>query len=989
MSIPSRSQQSTLLGFMLAPQLLLLLINGRAWGIVHGEMSPEQLRMALWIGLCEGLLLLGSTTVWGLLRWLKRPVNLVFCAGILLAGIGYLWLFTAYFERLMPSTVADWMLPGSQLLYYQYALVMPSLFYAGLRLACFPVRLGKAADIGASLATVITIPLGWYVGLRVLDGLWRGMEPEVWVILTLAVGSTVILLMAFLRMLTYAYLALVSVSWGWPLMLFIAGLLAPLGGLLLNRKIPFPYDFQSQSVYVLTCLNALALLLPFTPREGRNRLVWCLRCTTYPFTLYFFIVFLPFLPLSLLAMIAAGAGFLILAPTLLFIVHTRSLIEEARALAKTWGAARMLAALVACVALLPLALTTRALLDKQALTQALDIAYRPDYTDGEIRLNRTALKRTLHRLQDIKHGIYLPFITDAYDALVLDGMVLPDPKRQYLETLFFGKPFEFHASSSMFTDILNPASTRRRERNQNRVRLPPRNVQLINTETHALTAGDTTTATLVLTLQNDNDQSDSAEYVADITLPDGVFSTGYWLHIGDQRVPGRIIDKRAAMWVYHMIRDQTRRDPGMLVYTGEDTVRLSVFPFAAAETRTTEIAFSYPTGLSPQVQIGGRMLALPSGTMDEPAAFSHQDADSTTLVLPTATTLKLPCTRRQPYLHFIIDGSQQAAAAYPGFVAEAERLSALAASTQPDGASALGGLTLCRVTLANYGFRHLTTGLIPLGEAPGIITRHQGSLPFHGGFSPERAIKAALLEWREQPVLDARNIPLVPIFVVLKAADTAVLHDEDGIGPFADGFPEVSAYHVVRPDGTFDAHAFGREAPVPLAAIPPLPPVIPLRAGSAFAACLTGQPGIVQLGSTQAPEYYDANTGGYQPLPTGIPLAADSPIVQGLDLMEAWAETRYQPATAEGRRHKLLTRSRQHGILIPGTAYIVVENRAQWDMLDRAEKKSLKADSQLAFDEFIESPAPPLWLLAPIVLLLTLRRIRTTNTGDGNGKRDI
>ena len=56
-----------------------------------------------------------------------------------------------------------------------------------------------------------------------------------------------------------------------------AGLLAPLGGLLLNRKIPFPCDFQSPGVYVLTVLNGLVLLLPSSRSPNRAALLWLAR----------------------------------------------------------------------------------------------------------------------------------------------------------------------------------------------------------------------------------------------------------------------------------------------------------------------------------------------------------------------------------------------------------------------------------------------------------------------------------------------------------------------------------------------------------------------------------------------------------------------------------------------------------------------------------------------------------------------------------------
>jgi len=951
-----------LLWTALLPQLLLLLLNWRAWGIVHGEMNPEQLQRAMQLGACEAALLIGIAVLIAIGYRLKRQVGLFACAGILLAGIAYLWFFTASAARIMPSTIADWMLPGSQIIYYQYALIMPALFYAGVRLACFPARIPKAADIGGSLLLFIAVPAAWYIGTRLLDMFWRFADPAVYVILTFAVGSTIILLIAFLRLLTYAYLALATVSWGRPVMLFVAGLIAPIGGLMLNRTIPFPYDFQAQSVYVLTCLNALFLLLPFTGSTRRNTLVWSLRCATYPFSLYFFLVFLPFLPLSLPAMIAGGAGFLILAPTLLFILHTRTLAEEARALRVSLGTTRIMLTFALCVALLPAALAGRALIDKQALTQALDAAYRPDYASGRISVNRTALRRTLQRLHDVKHGVYLPFITDGYDAIVLDGMILPDRKIDFLETLFFGQSVKRNRPTSMFSDVFNPAAQRRHARHQNRVRLPPRNVQLTGTERHTTVSAATPTTTLVLTLQNDNNEG--AEFVTDITLPDGVFITGYWLNIGENRVPGRIVDKKAAMWVYHMIRDQTRRDPGMLTTNADGTVHLNVFPFAAGETRITAIAFSYPTGLSPRVQIGGTAVDMEPGFAESNLVFQSTDADTTAILIPAATAAALPAVTRQPYLHLIVDCSEQAASARTGF---GELINRVIAQIPEIGD--------CRITLANYEFKHLTPALIPLTTAADMIAAYRKTIPFRGAFCPERAIKSALLQTRDNPGL-LGHVPMVPIFVVIKADGSALLREADGFGPFADLTPDVDAYYVTRGDGQFDTCSFHDQTTGTRPAIPAPAPVIVLQAGTVHAVCATDRASVVRIPAGDVVDYYNPTQGQYAPLPNPKKLAPDGRPAQALALMQDWKQTRYQPATAEGKRRDLLARSRQHGILIPETAYIVVENPAQWDMLDRAEAKSLKADSKLEFDEFIESPAPPMLLLLPVVFLLPVVRRR-------------
>jgi len=62
---------------------------------------------------------------------------------------------------------------------------------------------------------------------------------------------------------------------------------------------------------------------------------------------------LPYLPLALVAMIAAGAGFLILAPTLLFVIHTRRVCDEGARCAPRWAARPVLLLLAVALALLP------------------------------------------------------------------------------------------------------------------------------------------------------------------------------------------------------------------------------------------------------------------------------------------------------------------------------------------------------------------------------------------------------------------------------------------------------------------------------------------------------------------------------------------------------------------------------------------------------------------------------------------------------------
>jgi hypothetical protein len=70
----------------------------------------------------------------------------------------------------------------------------------------------------------------------------------------------------------------------------------------------------------------------------------------------------------------------------------------------------------------------------------------------------------------------------------------------------------------------------------------------------------------------------------------------------------------------------------------------------------------------------------------------------------------------------------------------------------------------------------------------------------------------------------------------------------------------------------------------------------------------------------------------------------------------------------------LVNASRESGILLAGSSYIVVENSAQWRMLDLSERQKLDQNSALAFRE---TPAPPaLWVALGFACWLALRWLR-------------
>ncbi len=222
--------------------------------------------------------------------------------------------------------------------------------------------------------------------------------------------------------------------------MFVVACVGPLAGLWLNRGIPFPVDFQSPVVYLLAFLNGIALMLPVVRSIFWHRAIWLAQCVLFPFSAYFFLVFLPWLPMSLFAMIAAGAGFLLLVPLVLGITHAYRLADGFREEVRDGRAWPVALLGIAAVLVLPALGLSGAWHDRVALDEALTYLYSPDYRhDITYPGSLPALASALQHLREVKHGIFLPFLTPIYERIVFHGLVLPDAKIDELQAAFFGE----------------------------------------------------------------------------------------------------------------------------------------------------------------------------------------------------------------------------------------------------------------------------------------------------------------------------------------------------------------------------------------------------------------------------------------------------------------------------------------------------------------------------------------------------------------------
>ena len=954
-----------LLALAVLPQLMLMLINVRAFSIASGEMTAAQKSTAHQIFAFEVLLVLGCAALAVVLQARRRPILWVWSWPLLLAPVGYLWLVTALLQGAIPATIADWILPRGELLYYQYALVMPLVFYAGARLASAEVEVSRGWEVAWLAGIVVGLPVFLFVTLRLGPSLPVFHAVMGGVIVVLAVAMTLLVLGAYTRLCVIGY---VELSRKGPRALavftFVVAIVLPVAGLLLNRHIPFPSDLQAWSVYGLALANGCVLLLPNFRHPRLHRLVWLAQCACFPFTLYFFLIFLPYLPLSLPAMLYMGAGFLVLTPTALFLLHTQRLVDGFRH--ETQHARRLPLALLATAmfAILPASYVAEALLDRSVLRHAIDHVYSPDYRGADrFDRGRAAVARSLERLRDRKAGLNLPFLSDFYSWAVFNNLILPDEKMNAIHQAFFGTdlPAVDMASMGIFGAGAMPARALREARP---VALPPQDVALVNLSAATVREGGAQRTTFTLDLENR--AATQSEYVTRVEIPEGAFVSGYWLKVGEERVPGRIFEKKTAHWVYHMIRDWTRRDPGILTYIDSRTLELRVFPFAAHERRRTEIELLYPAELNLSVKIGTQEWRAESSTTPGIALVVTGEGTSAVSVAAEALA-QLPPTARLPYLHFIVDRSAAAG------MTEEQTVRAMR-----NAGARVPGARECLVTSANYESADLVPELTRLDAVEPAVLEERSTLPRRGGFLAERAMKRALLGYYDR-LQDRASASAwqesFPVVVLVSDRGTDFAFDPD-IARFAAFAPDNDFFYVANSAGEVRAFEFtGKESVEakefhPVALLQLGGAVSPIRLDAAEPQlCLFEKP---THGETLQ-VYRDAR---FEPFTPASIFPADAPYSRAADAWQRYLRFVYDPSLGTAGLTAVVQASRATGVLTPLTSYIVVENTAQWRMLERKERQKLGGPNALEFEEVQvpESGPTAFYLVVATVVLFVVHR---------------
>lgn len=477
--------------------------------------------------------------------------------------------------------------------------IVPPVFAGVARIATADWKLSFGADLGLTLLMTVGGPFGVYVIFQIINAIWRMVYEDrgscfaktVSAITGHLVGvgvvlGSLVLFIGFLRLLHLIASRFVAKNERMKRIVtaLVFGLALPWGGLALNLHIPFPADFANSWLWVLSAVTTLSMIVETKPSRG-GLVLWFLKFMMAPFVLYFFLLFVPFLPLAVLAILAMGAGFLILAPTLLFRYYTANVYDAWKVLRGAYSKARLLTIAALGILVIPLGFVVDVELERTGLKALVKWHTEEDFDapSAPLPVSKRQAERIVKNANAFADGAEIPFLSAWRTFRVYDGMYMSDSLREELNQRILGKrlskaELDWNRRRNIFgAGMFGMIAGRRNNRNAANgwTTRPPR------TKDFEATCESKGSGEYLLKVHAKKVKQwgwQDQEFIAPFRLPAGTWIEGMRLKMDDGTWKvAKASERKAAEFVYRHITEQ-RRDPSIITLDTPTSGTLKIFP---------------------------------------------------------------------------------------------------------------------------------------------------------------------------------------------------------------------------------------------------------------------------------------------------------------------------------------------------------------------------------------------------------------------------
>lgn len=919
------------------PIIILLFIGWSEFHIIESFLSEENLY--LWRTFALSLVGLSVLSLGYAIErsFRKRTISILYSLISLIIYTAYLYVYFLHSEDLVSWNVPRWLFSGNIFLYVG-TFLMPTLIHSLLCLVIIFTPETNGLKAWHNILTAIAIPILFYVfGILIIPMSNGGAFDTKHLFFILIIIATLCFLFFLVRFI-YILISDKRIKEEYELMWKLPiALCFPILGLGLNTVL-FDNLFGDFSGYVfplIALVNGVIICLPSFENRLLRLSVFFLRCSTFTYTLYFFLVFLPFLPLSVFAILIIGVGFLMLTPLMLFVIHLDEIYEDLKYLKTVYSKSLLYTIMVGGLLVLPIGVSLSYKYDKTILFETLDYLYSPDYSK-EYNLNATSVLKTVktideNKTQDLFYSS-TPYLSAYFKWLALDNLNLSYNKKQLIRNVF------------------SDAKVAEQNKDLSVVGNPEISISDIQYQSQYNKENSTWTSWIDLSIKNENASLWNSEYITQIDLPDGCWISDYYLYVGDEKEMGILAEKKAATWVFTQIRNENR-DPGMLRYISGNRVDFRVFPFEKGETRYTGIEFIHKDPVV--INIDGHSIVLgrenkieKNPTLENKVIAQIENEKKEVIYISSLEKENLPVISRKPYYHFIVDISNQDNQERKKYAKDIKTLLESNLISQED-------------AQISYTGTYVNTMLMNDNWEEDLMTEYS-----EGGFFLDRAIKKVLFNSYTNP---QDSYPI--IVVVSNDIKNAILYNN-----FADlkfTYPENSKYYCLSEGKLISYSLFESSRSMIEADIK----MFPESKVKAYPSAVNP---ITYLCNDNLPSV--ALNTRKKTLEVNLSSIKEKDWESGLLMQGQWMLQVLYPQTADDEWLALIQNSFKSKILTPLTSYIVVENEAQKIMLKNKQDEALSGNRSLDLNDDTQRMSEPgifvMLLLLGLLYMFNKRRIR-------------
>jgi hypothetical protein len=917
------------------PIILLFFLFWGEYSIIQSLLTEEHLYYWTLFGFSLAILSSFVLTYSILCILNKKEISIYFSIFSLLSYTSYLLLYGYNSSKIIPFNIPNWMLSDDIFLYVG-TFIMPTLVHS---LLIIVIRLTKnqlsttkyqSSAIWMNFIKASVIPISWYVFFQLILPLWQTILPE-FLGYFMVVFFTITTILFFFFLIKGFYILInrksenifkYNLFWKIPL-----SILFPILGLSVNQGYIFnDYNynnsgffgnFSSDWYFIIAFVNGVLMCLPNIENKLYRLFLFFAKSITFSYIFYFFLVFLPYLPFSIFAIILFGAGFLMLTPIVLTVLHIQELHYDFDYLKNYFSKFVLLVLLISGFAIIPLFLIQTYSNDRIVLHETLEYLYEPNYSKS-YQLSKNSIERTLSEVKKHKEkninswSNNTPYLSTFYSWLVLDNMTLSDTKINLIENVFFG--------STSFLLWNEPEITNQEVKISN-----------IHTSSQYIKNQEAWRTWVDLEMTNTSQNAWFTEYKTTFTLPEGCMISDYYLNIGDRKEMGLLTEKKAALWVYSQIRNENR-DPGLLHYTTGNKVSFKVFPFSKDETRKTGFELIHKEPFT--FKIDSFSIFLGDSTIQTPITSNLQDA---VIYVSKKEKSSLQKTQRTPYLHLIVDISKSNEQFKNEHI---EKIEILLKKGVFDTNNIKLSMVNTYTNTVNFDANWKQTLL---------------NQKFEGGFYLERAIKSILYDSYKN--LDNKY----PIIVVFSSNFQQAVLPKD-FADFKMSFPESEFFYRMIDSENFAKHSLLNSS-------------FDSLSSQNLSSIVDKKEVLIYPNATNVLAYLP-NDNQASIVIKDLKFEVNEKEIKERDwqtsllLQGKWIAQNYHPETSKEEWLKLVKYSFLSKIMTPVTSYIVVENDAQKAILLKKQEQVLSSNKSLDLGEDTQRMSEPsIWVLA--ILLLT------------------